>query len=476
MGLKYKDRVQETTTTTGTGSLTMLGAVSGYQSFNSALVSGDTCYYSIADTANNAWEVGLGTFTSTETLARTTVIASSNSNALVSFAAGTKQVFITVPAQKMSSKFIYEPDGWNDNWNAAKAGIASTPASLLVIGDSVSQGAVASNWMTTSWPQLLKTYLLNTYAESAEFYITSHDAAVVTALGGTFNGTAPFSSLATARALNGGFGYGGIVYNTGTAVSAYITFVTPYACTDIDIIHLDFTAGTWKYAIDGGSLVTVTNTATQYQKRIQLTGLSNAVHTITMGYQSAAAVCIPLGLTAFKSRTAGLQFGLMSVFGEALEYWQSTGDSPADLIAALQGNGAATTGFGFPTQPNLAIIELGINDCSIAQTTALYFDGLRRMVQALRRGNANCSIIILAPCNPDTVNSDQTSGNFTNSANYAQFLQQMRMIADLYNCAFVNIHAAWGETPVTQAFMGSGQPHPNDAGHANIAAYIESII
>jgi hypothetical protein len=98
MALKYRDRVQETTTTTGAGSLTLGGAVIGYQSFNSALSNGDICYYAISDPTNNAWEVGLGTFTSPSTLARTTILASSNSGSVVALASGTKQVFLTVPA------------------------------------------------------------------------------------------------------------------------------------------------------------------------------------------------------------------------------------------------------------------------------------------------------------------------------------------------------------------------------------------
>lgn len=90
------DRVRETTTTTGTGTLTLAGAVTGFQSF-AAVGNGNTCYYCVTDGTN--WEVGLGTYTSSgTTLARTTVLASSNSNAAVSFAAGTKQVFVTSPA------------------------------------------------------------------------------------------------------------------------------------------------------------------------------------------------------------------------------------------------------------------------------------------------------------------------------------------------------------------------------------------
>ena len=98
MALLVADRVQETTTTTGTGNIALDGAVTGYQTFASALANGDTTYYTIADQTGSNWEVGLGTFTSPSTLARTTILSSSNSGSAVSFTAGTKNVFITYPA------------------------------------------------------------------------------------------------------------------------------------------------------------------------------------------------------------------------------------------------------------------------------------------------------------------------------------------------------------------------------------------
>jgi len=102
MALVIADRVRETTTTTGTGTITLLGAVTNFETFTSNLSNSDTTYYAIVDHTNGAFEVGLGTFTSSgTTLARTTVIASSNSNSAVNFGAGTKEVFITIPASKM---------------------------------------------------------------------------------------------------------------------------------------------------------------------------------------------------------------------------------------------------------------------------------------------------------------------------------------------------------------------------------------
>lgn len=100
MALVLDDRVQETTTTTGTGTVTLLGAVPGYQSF-SVIGNANTTYYTIAGQTTSEWEVGLGTYTSSgTTLARTTVLESSNSNSLVNFSAGTKNVFVTYPASQ----------------------------------------------------------------------------------------------------------------------------------------------------------------------------------------------------------------------------------------------------------------------------------------------------------------------------------------------------------------------------------------
>jgi len=99
MALIIKDRVLETCSSPGTGSVTLLGAVTGYQSFNAAIGTGNTCYYTIADQNGNNWEVGIGTFTSPATLARTTVLASSTGS-LVNFSSGTQNVFETYPAGK----------------------------------------------------------------------------------------------------------------------------------------------------------------------------------------------------------------------------------------------------------------------------------------------------------------------------------------------------------------------------------------
>ena len=98
MAFLLADRVQETTTTTGTGTITLAGAVTGFQSF-AVIGNGNTTFYTIADQSGSNWEVGIGTYTASgTTLARTTVLSSSNSGNLVNFGAGTKNVFVTYPA------------------------------------------------------------------------------------------------------------------------------------------------------------------------------------------------------------------------------------------------------------------------------------------------------------------------------------------------------------------------------------------
>jgi hypothetical protein len=97
MALVIKDRVKETSTTTGTGTLTLAGAATGYQSF-AAIGNGNTTYYTIV--GGTQWEVGIGTYTSSgTTLSRDTVLSSSTGSK-IDLAAGTKDVFVTYPSER----------------------------------------------------------------------------------------------------------------------------------------------------------------------------------------------------------------------------------------------------------------------------------------------------------------------------------------------------------------------------------------
>jgi hypothetical protein len=98
MAFVVNDRVQEFTTTTGTGTLTLTGSPDGFETFSSAIGNGNTTYYAISSNTTE-FEVGIGTV-GAGTLSRDSVISSSNSDALVNFSIGTKNVFVTLPASK----------------------------------------------------------------------------------------------------------------------------------------------------------------------------------------------------------------------------------------------------------------------------------------------------------------------------------------------------------------------------------------
>lgn len=160
MALVLADRVQETTTTTGTGTVTLAGAVTGYQTF-AAIGNGNSTFYCIADQGGANWEVGIGTYTSSgTTLSRTTVLASSNSGSLVNFGSGTKSVFVTYPSEKSvnldaSGNVSSLGTIASAVWNGTTIGVAyggtgvttSSGANSVVLRDS-NQNVSANNFLS----------------------------------------------------------------------------------------------------------------------------------------------------------------------------------------------------------------------------------------------------------------------------------------------------------------------------------------
>jgi hypothetical protein len=150
MALQLQDRVLETANSPGTGTVTLLGASLGYQSFNTALTSGNTTYYTIADLGGALWEVGIGTFTAPDQLARNTVLDSSSGGTAVNFSSGLQNVFITYPAEKsvnLDGSGNVSPLGTiaSGTWNATAIGAAyggtgqtSLTANNVILGNGTS--------------------------------------------------------------------------------------------------------------------------------------------------------------------------------------------------------------------------------------------------------------------------------------------------------------------------------------------------
>ena len=145
MALVLNDRVKETTTTTGTGTLTLAGAVTGFETFAAGVGNNNTTYYAVTLPGTSEFEVGLGTLSSdSSTIARSTIISSSNSDNAVDFSSGTKTIFCTIPASK--SVFL------------DASGNATLGADLSVGDDLTVLGGVIDFKSNSGSPASLKMY------------------------------------------------------------------------------------------------------------------------------------------------------------------------------------------------------------------------------------------------------------------------------------------------------------------------------
>ena len=139
MALIKADRVKETSTSTSTGNFTLGGAPTGFRTFASVCAVNDTVFYVIDSDSGSEWETGLGTYSATNTLTRTTVHASSNSGSLVAFSAGTKNVYISVtanqinPASSTGARSLVVRNDSGTVAITADASTSGTPPNLLLV-------------------------------------------------------------------------------------------------------------------------------------------------------------------------------------------------------------------------------------------------------------------------------------------------------------------------------------------------------
>lgn len=129
MPIAYADRVKETSTTTGTGTLDLAGSMSRFRTFVAGATDGGLVCYTIEHQTADEWEVGIGVVTdaSTDTLSRVTVLSSSNAGALVNFSSGTKNVFLTIPAEGLKA-ITNRNVIWNGNFDIWQSGTSFASA------------------------------------------------------------------------------------------------------------------------------------------------------------------------------------------------------------------------------------------------------------------------------------------------------------------------------------------------------------
>lgn len=212
MALKYGDRVQETFTTTGTGTVSLLGPVTGYQAFSAILSNADTCYYAMTDGTN--WEVGLGTYTTSgTTLARTTVYESSNSNAAVNWGAGTKTVWLDLPATAIATFVGSVANSWfltgSQTWTSPSDVTAATVFEVYLQGPGGGGGGASSTTGASGAGAGGEAILLNKNSVLASTGYVYTEGAVGTggatgANNGTDAGNSTFVIAGTTLTANGG--------------------------------------------------------------------------------------------------------------------------------------------------------------------------------------------------------------------------------------------------------------------------------
>ena len=222
MALVINDRVKETTTTTGTGAVALAGAVTGFETFAAGVGNSNTTYYAIVHQTANEFEVGLGTLDGDSSdLTRTTVISSSNSDSAVDFAAGTKDVFCTIPA----SKLIFE-DANND---------VTIGRNLTVTGDLTITGDDLTMNTNTSGAALIGDGTnFNPVAISGDISIAANGTA---AIGSGVIVNADINSSAAIAMSKTAFTAGtGVSLSTNTlSVDAAQTGITSILATDVKI-------------------------------------------------------------------------------------------------------------------------------------------------------------------------------------------------------------------------------------------------
>ena len=380
MALVLQDRVKETSTTSSTGTFTLAGASTGFQSF-AAVGNGNTTYYAIVSQTLTEWEVGIGTYTlSGTTLSRDTVLASSNAGSLVNFSAGTKDVFVTYPSEK------------SVNLDAAgNATALGTPASFVgtnITGTaaSLTAGAVTDGVYTTgsysnpAWITALANSKITGLGSAA--LLTAGAALGVATLDG--GGTVPTAQLPAA--VLGALKYQG-TWNATTNVptltssvgtQGYYYVVATAGTTTLDGIS-SWEIGDW--AIFG------TATWQKIDNTDAVTSVNGYTGTVSLAYADLAGA-IPTwnqnttGNAATVTTNANLTGGVTSV-GNA-----------ATVITNANLTGEATSVGNAATLTNSAVIGKVITGYTSGAGTVAATDTL---LQAIQKLNGNTAAIVSEP-------------------------------------------------------------------------------
>jgi hypothetical protein len=261
MALIVQDRVKVNTTTTGTGTI-VLGATAptGYQSF-AVIGNNNTTYYTIAGQTTNEWEVGVGTYyLANSSLSRDTILSSSNANAAVTFSAGTKDVFVTYPAERALYANTTNVTVFTDTLFALQDDADPTKQATFNIGTINTNNTIAYNLPTSA--------TANTAVTLAGLNVAQ-----------TFNQTQSFS---------GGLSMSGVAsnYNMGTSTTTGVTTIGGTATTS------DLTVGRSTVSQTTNIQSAATTTGNTKTINIGANGTSGSTTAINIGSANNTTVTI----------------------------------------------------------------------------------------------------------------------------------------------------------------------------------------
>ncbi len=309
MAFALDDRVRETSTTTGTGTLDLDGAVSNFQTFVAGIGSTNTTHYAIINRDAAEWEVGLGTVTDAapDTLARTTVFSSSNGDAAVSFSAGTKDVICTRPAGTVAAALLVMRPETSQNITVASAAIISTTSHIELTSDA--------DYLLTSTPSIVAGQdgqMLYIHNGNASDTVTIQDDSVLAGsdvhLGGASGIIKPMSTMT-------------LQYHTDTPAWSIISNPNEAAIgATASVLNVRNTSGS---SIAGGSPVYITGYNTGLNLiTIDLADANDAAKMPAVGITSAAIGNNANGTVI----TSGIAEGQIDCVGQAVGdgIWVST--------------------------------------------------------------------------------------------------------------------------------------------------------
>lgn len=396
MAFVIADRVQETSTSTGTGTIVLSGAVTGYQTF-AAIGNTNNTYYTIADQSGSNWEVGIGTYYSGNvSLTRDTVLASSNSSSLVNFGVGTKAVFVTYPAEKaiysntsnittitnFASSNVLITGGTISGANLSLGNV--TLGNITANSITLSNGAYSQGIFQGPYSDGIVVDYINTNgrisvgsADSITFYnggVANVTLATISAGGNLTAANAVYAPyhIATANiaanSATGAYSFGTLGYSDTNIIASYSANANSYAqiiaqntnngtATSVDFIvsnnqgtatglYGDFGMNSGAFA--GSGAFSSPNTVYLYSAGSDLAIGTTGANSIHFVVNNAAT-------DAFTINASGA-FGANGSYGTANYVLTSQGSSLPPVWAAATGGGGGSTGIG-----NSSILALNVN-------------------------------------------------------------------------------------------------------------------